>query len=215
MYTAREFTYDGKTLDLHQASPTCLVAPVLNNPEVSNWSWVQGRAFGGLATLPPCPALSVLRGSPGFKSKAADPWKQIFSASRCPQTPFILIENVSGILAHLGIVKDVMRICGHRLASSRVCDLSDFAPVKRSRWFGLFMRQHMRFGPKFIGLCHAVQPKEWPTEDLQIPEDVKEILSNPVYTKGTKTRNKHGRKDWYKSTKRLRPSLTNMAMPGR
>ena len=159
---------------------------------------MQGKAFGGLATSPPCPAFSTLRGSPGFKSKAADPWKQLFSAARSLQTPFVLIENVSGILAHLDIVKDVMQACGYRLASSRVCDLADFAPAKRSRWIGLFMRQHMtmscpladfypRYGPKFIGLCHAVQPKEWPTEDLQIPEDVREILSNPVYMKGTKT----------------------------
>ena len=250
VYTARGFTYDGQILDLRDPSPTCLVAPVLNDPasdagwaelfagigswswaaktlgiqmwasvesnplvasafnlnhelkcqaiEVINWTWAQGKAFGGLATSPPCPVFSTLRGSPGFKSKAADPWKQLFSAVRSLQTPFVLIENVSGILAHLDIVKDVMRACGYRLASSRVCDLADFAPAKRSRWIGLFMRQHMtlscpladfypRFGPKFIGLCHAVQPKEWPTEDLQIPEDVREILSNPIYMKGTKT----------------------------
>ena len=166
--------------------------------EVSNWTWVKGRAFAGLASSPPCPAFSTLRGSPGFQSKAADPWKQLFSACRSLQTPCVLIENVSGILAHLDIVKDVMRVCGYRLVSSRVCDLADMAPAKRSRWFGMFMRQHMKltcpladfypkFGPKFIGLCRAVQPKEWPTEDLQIPEDIKDILSNPVYVKGAKT----------------------------
>ena len=98
VYTARGFTYDGKTLDLQQASPTCLVAPVLNNPAtdagwaelfagLGSWSWA-AQTLGiqiwasveanplvaeAFTASPSCPAFSILRGSPGLESKAADP----------------------------------------------------------------------------------------------------------------------------------------------
>ena len=56
VYTARGFTYDGQTLDLRDPSPTCLVAPVLNDPAtdagwaelfagLGSWSWA-ARTLG-------------------------------------------------------------------------------------------------------------------------------------------------------------------------
>ena len=47
VYTARGFTYDGTTLDLQQPSPTCLVAPVLNDPAIdAGWA----ELFAGLCS---------------------------------------------------------------------------------------------------------------------------------------------------------------------
>ena len=162
------------------------------NGEVSDYEWVPSVPVQGIAASPPCPAFSCLQQTPGFKAASAAPWTQLLSVVRTLQVPMVLIECVAGIQKRLPEVKEAFRLCGYRLVATQLTDLSDLSATKRCRWFGLFVRMHVRAtcplaSAEFKRHAHnltsfqAVIPPDWPQDHLRIPPEGLQALRNPNY----------------------------------